>query len=726
MKKEKNFIGHAKGLAKMVAGQAQDIDKINSDIYGISSYDNLDDVKDTVANLVNSYNSQIGGNLILKLKEREKEFNSTEMASFDKMKQLIQNSRNAGSIQTLLSGMDSTISKYEDLMIITKIMPQLKDAKKQMVNSVLSPDDFTKQIALSFTLNGVALESIKEKEVIYKNFTSILEKKKVTKHIKHTIDRTLNLGRYYMAVIPYEDLYQELLANKKKFNKVYQENTQLSDAEIIKKTEEVKFLDENALTETFDNIKNVKKRLVEVTEDAQILESPLYLFDVDILQETEFSDKNIQKLINKSNKQAKSNNDGFMNASGRQEKVESIGLTGSKIKRLDPRRLIKLAVDDTILGYYYLETQESANIIRNPGAFKFKQNANALNSDNSIDMVYKSLGDLLMKKLDKKMIQRNSDIKEQMYDVLKYADAANSRIKITYLEPEYVQEFEIDDGESMFEQSLYYAKLYMSELLSTISARVARGSDVRAYYINTDAQGGVAPMVMNAINTLKKNSRGFYSMTNLGKMISSFNQFDDLFIPRTEGDNKPIDFDIIQGQQIDINTDLLDLLEKVCVESCGVPLALLQSSSDVDFAKTYAMLNLKFMKNVLDYQIDLNPSISDFIKKILRAEFIGDEDAIKTIDSMDIRLQSPINLLLSNQLEQINNAKDLSQGIAELVMGTNDPDPDVMDKYILQIAKVYAPNVRFTEFEELLKTITVKQASEPNQEEGADGGDGSY
>ena len=67
------------------------------------------------------------------------------------------NNKNINEFQSLLTSMDSKVSKYEDLMIITKIVPKLKEAKNVMLNSILSPDDFTKQIALNFMLDGKPL-----------------------------------------------------------------------------------------------------------------------------------------------------------------------------------------------------------------------------------------------------------------------------------------------------------------------------------------------------------------------------------------------------------------------------------------------------------------------------------------------------------------------------------------------------------------------------------------
>ena len=284
------------------------------------------------------------------------------------------------------------------------------------------------------------------------------------------------------------------------------------------------------------------------------------------------------------------------------------------------------------------------------------------------------------------------------------------------MEPDDVVEFKID--ESMFEQSLFYARIYMMLLLTNISAKIARSNDVRAYYVTTDESGGVPTMVMNAINTLKRNNRSFYSMTNLGKMISNFNVFDDLFLAKTQGDSKPLDFEVIQGQDINMDNEMMDTLESMAVKSTGVPLALIQTAAEAEFAKAYATFNLKVMRSGLDYQIEYNPAIEEFVKKILRSEKVNAEESVKEIiEQLSIYLQSPMNLLLTNALEQINNAKDLANGIGEILYGVNPPEDGRYQKFMLEVCKKYAPNIDWEAFEQIKKDVEMDNMKDKKSDE---------
>ena len=223
---------------------------------------------------------------------------------------------------------------------------------------------------------------------------------------------------------------------------------------------------------------------------------------------------------------------------------------------------------------------------------------------------------------------------------------------------------------------------------------------------------------MNAINTLKRNNRSFYSMTNLGKMISNFNVFDDLFLAKSQGDNKPLDFEVIQGQDINMDNEMMDTLESIAVESTGVPLALIQTAAEAEFAKAYATFNLKVMRSGLDYQIEYNPAIEEFIKKILRSEKVNAEESVKEIiEQLSIYLQSPMNLLLTNALEQINNAKDLANGIGEILYGVNPPEDGRYQKFMLEVCKKYAPNIDWEAFEQIKKDVEMDNMKDKKSDE---------
>lgn len=702
---------------------------IENDIYGTTSTgdDSATITKKKIANLMTDYKTSLNGNFFSSIRNSYKDFSKTEQQKLESIKSAIENNRNISMFQSILNNTDSLCSKYEDLQLVSSIMPSLKQAKRAIVNSILSPDDFTKQIALNFQVDQQDLSIVDPN--LYKKINEILKSNKITKVIKKAVESSVTFGKYYIAVLPYSELYGELLRRKKQGNGsmnntlvrgLYSETTDfvslLSEASVLG---EVK--DKNVF---INNVKTLMENVTITNEASRLFDDEIILekasgtkstsiFDIEKLQ------KDASKLRNKKNiKNAPAYADGMIST----DEIKDPNVQGCKIKYLDPRRLIDLSPDeDTHLGYYYIETNEAKNRIRQNGLLNFNGSLTNKNTQASVDKIYKNIGDLLWKKLDHKFIENHPEIKEQMYEVLKYADVnEDSKLNIIFIQPENVVEYKINNGESVFEPSLLFSRLYLMLLLSTITAKAVRSNDVRAYSVDVDSSGGVNSMVYNAMNTLQQSNRSVLSSNNVSKLISNFSVFEDIFIPKVD-DRKTMDFDIISGQQIDTNTDLMEMLEQICVNSSGVPLQLIQNSNEVDFARTYTMLNIKFMREILDHQIDLNPSIRDTVIKVLKTEVSGD-DELATIDKLDCYLQSPMNLLLTNALEQMNNARDISQTITDLVAGNNGSETYgdlVMDQFMFEVCKRYCPNVPLQEFKQLIEELKLKNKNlDDTSEEG--------
>ena len=704
---DKFYIDNLTNLLKLQTDLNKDI---RSDIYGVNSHEvNIDSTEEKISSLVSNIKHNFGGDFIDCLNNLKSEFNINEKNTLRKFKEKLENDNNVSLFQSYLNMNDSQITKYEDLKLITSIMPQLRQAKTAIINSIMSPDDFTKQLALNMEVNGKTLST--SNKLKYDNINKILKKHKFTKLIKSVIDGTITYGKYYVAVLPYDKLFTELLKNKQK-NFTLGSTLDKNNINTLKNNLK-------PLKESVESINTLAEDIFNVCNNAEIcMDSSNLLSENVMLAELSKSKmfkntNNTKESINPNEfidiftkqKEKEDINDGFLS-----DDKNKLNISGCKIKKLDPRRLIELKIDeDNCLGYLYIENIESERAIRDFRKFNFKDNLSINNREKTVDAIYKNIGDILWKKLDKKFIEVHADVKERLYDVLKFSDVnKNSKIKVTYLNTNEVVKFEINNGESVFEPALFFSRLYMMVLLSTITAKVIRSNDIRAYYVDVDADGGMNNMIYNAIDTLQSTNHSILSANHISKIISSFTAFDDLIIPRAAGEKNSIDFDIISGQNVDMNTDLLELLEQICVNSTGVPLALLQNSNEVDFARTYTMLNISFMKNILDKQIDINPSITELIVKILSCELVDDESDKSLINGLECYLQSPMNLLLSNITEQLNNAKDVAQNITDLVAGTSQDNQKAVDLLLLSIAKKFCPNIPFEEFEDIYKDILNK------------------
>lgn len=717
-----------------VKNEIQDLHNSVNDI----SYKVNGSVSDPVANIFDKKISSLtkemeyncNNDIIGSLRDIMNKSNVQDRVKFQKIKDIIEDTRNANIVNTLFNDMKSHVSKLDDLITITSIMPQLKEARRGIVNNILSPDDVTKKISLALTIDGEDINGSDKYKALNTSIKEILKEVKFEKLLRQGVDKTVTVGKYYFAVLPYSHLYAEIIKNKNKLNE---------SSEIILNENDFTIYDEEAFKNILDpeyKLSNVKSSMVNfVNNNVSFSESSTSLFndkillhEIETLQEKKKTDTKNDKSFEKqypfkdSNSRENKNstqNDGFIDTN---DDKNTPNIKGCKIKSLDPRRLIPLKIDDTCLGYYYIETQESIKAIQHSVKFKFKD-ITKQNMEDGIDMVYKSLGDLISRKIDKKFIEDNAELKDRLYDIVKYSEDSAMTYKITYLKPELVHEFEIDDGESPFEQALFFSKLYMLLLMTSITAKVTRSNDVRAYYVDVDAEGPTNAMLNNAINTLKRQNRSIIYYNNIQQIMSSSTVFDDIFLGKTSEGKNPIDYDIIQGQDVDIPTDVLEMLEKIAVDSTGLPLQLIQSGNEADFAKTYSMLNIKFLKRIVDFQSFLNPSITSFIIAICSCYINEDAEDFTKLQQLEASLQAPIEIQITNLSQQIENAKTLAQSLAEIMLGSNNEDQLLYDRLVFELVKKYVSNADWTQLENIKKDIMNKimiDKLDTNSEEGYD------
>lgn len=719
MDKNKNNAG-LQNIAKLLNNQKALNRSIEQSITGMTHFNGLDSTKNKINKVITAYKTKQEGNFFDNMLTLKDEFNAKEKRYIDKCRELISNDKNMNMFRNILLANDSLNNRIDDLLLCTDIMPQLRNIRRAVVTSIMSPDDYTKQLAVNLTVDGKPLSEVCP--ALYDNMKNYMENKyEITKEIKHGVKSAVTLGKYYFAVQAYSDLFTDLVNRKEKnVDSVGHQFLQLESTNVNKEDQEkidiskYELLNESYLKEYVEDIDKLKDDICKVCNNCTISTNLDNLFEKEaILAEktklqkdkdlyTPKPDKNSPYKIQDVDKYEVTN--GLFD-----DKKNNVNINGAKVKKLDPRRLISFDIDDTNLGYLYVDTRESLQLLKDPNKyFNVKNNITIMDKETTTDLIYKNIGNLIWKKLDVKFIENHSDIKDRLYDVLKYADVNNdSQIHITYLNTDDVIKFEINEGESIFESSLFYSRLYLMVLLTTITAKATRANDIRAYTVNVDQDGGVDSMVRDAINSLQRNNSGILHANHITKLISAYSSFEDIFLEKeADTDTHPMDIDVISGQNVDSNTELLEMLEGIAADTIGWPLQLLQSNREADFARSYTTLNLAAMKFTFDLQIDLNPSLTQMYRKIVKYEEI-DEEHKKIAEKLEAKFQVPMDLHLSNLLEKINNVRDAATTIKDTFIEnqTEKVSPEAHDKIIVSLCKMLAPSIDWEGFQKLIDKI---------------------
>lgn len=743
MAKPQNNI-NLKSVEGLIKAQVGAIGDLETNVYG--STNNVEGdlvntkslVNDTVSALIQQDSESSNGDIIGTLDRYYSGQGEKSKETFKQIKDSLTNMESANDIYKFYSELNGTISKNEDLNIIVNLIPQLGDAIGTIVDTILSPDDFTKQVVLNLSSAG---ETMKEDDKFNKETREILKAYKYNKEIKQTLLKTVIQGKHYVSVIPYSRAFQDIIEDKNlKMERLKMKGFSES-VKLMTLSESYKPKDENdsvlsLLDEAFTqdvnemynntNAKAISESLIETADSIIYGEGLDSIIDKESLSEalkgggSQIKGKNMTTISDKLNVNGKVTTDGFTSTEGNDLKpVDTSNLKGCIIKQLDIRKIIPLEVEDICLGYYYIESDESQQALRksfNPQqwAQQIKKKANESTVANTVERAYDNLARLILHRLDKKFLEKNANIKDEVYGILRYHQVLHNRnaVKVTYLRPDEVHKFEIADGKSVLDNVLFFAKLYLGLFLSNIMMRISRSNDIRAYYVNTGMTADVSSAVNHAINEVKKDSRSLMHMNHVPRLIATTTKFTDMFIPTDKDGKKPIEFDIIQGQDIQVKDELLEMLEEIIVSGTGVPSVLLNASNEVDFAKTLTTMSTKYLRRVLGWQLDLNDANTGFIQAILRSEL---EDRDKEINALSASFQSPTNLILQNALDEINNARDLANTISAALVGDNAQGEDaqrLMDIVNLEIMQMYTPSVPWAQFKEILANAKIQLQGE--------------
>ena len=156
-------------------------------------------------------------------------------------------------------------------------------------------------------------------------------------------------------------------------------------------------------------------------------------------------------------------------------------------------------------------------------------------------------------------------------------------VKLTYFLPEEVIKFE---APALFRKILFFAKLYLATLSNIILIKLGRAHDKRVFYINVGLDADYEQAIQKVIQDIKTKE---YKMDNLNDINTILNlnpgRFDDYFMPSMNGDH-PVEIDTLPGMDTEMSNEFLEFLKNSMLSGIGIPRDLIDSLSNVDFART--------------------------------------------------------------------------------------------------------------------------------------------
>lgn len=645
-----------------------------------------------------------------------------------------------------------------DLHEVSSQLIELSEAIMITRDAIISADTVEGRLNRSITF-----ENIDDDEI--DNYTSIVEnmekKFQLLEKIKNfIIPNTLEYGEYYVYVVPYSVLFNKFQQQKTRnvtntgILRRYNESTVLEGFDDTRKENKLTELDmfledcynkyhmrENSKysdkksSETKINkdefksdLKNIMENIIISTDDIPIpfleegLESIEYINNQHNNVVTE--DNSLFKKVIKNNK-----SDGGVKISKKGE-FDDIG--DCYIKMIEPTRIIPIKIMNTILGYYYVQDEDITPL---SGAVSSSLYFSRFNEHSRQQTIIDSLAERVVQQFNKPFLKNNLKFKEAIVDCFNYYNLNENRVKMQFIPAEYIVRFKIDEdidgnGTSMIKKSLFYAKLYLMILLFKIMSIIMYSNDQKINYIK---QSGLDKNLANRVQEIARlqqsrqvNISDLFSYTTLINKVGNGNA---VYMPTGRSGERPIETEILSGQDVQLNNDLLEMLKNAYITGTGVPAAILNYLNEADYAKTVEQNNSKFNARVINYQLDFNPIITDMYKRIMRwSTNIGEEK----ISNFNFSLTQPRSATANAKAELISQFNTMTEFLTGLLYP--DPgqaeNPDNLNAEIREFKKLYAreqlPMIDFDSIEELINKASLlnkERKLKPDPKNGNDGDD---
>ena len=359
---------------------------------------------------------------------------------------------------------------------------------------------------------------------------------------------------------------------------------------------------------------------------------------------------------------------------------DRVDVPGCIIKRLKRENIIPLYVDDVCLGYYYFEFKNHQGF---DGYVSRLTSRNNLTGSYEGSIYKKTIEDrdeysakildyvsgYLSDKISADFVNKNQDLQKEIYAILSHNDVFNNVsntevINVTFLPAEDVMHFAFKKdpvthrGISDLAKGLIPAKLYACLYLSDTIGKMTRGQDKRVYYIKQNVETNISQTMLNVLSQIKKSNMNLRQIESMNNVLNLIGRYNDYFIPVGQNGESPIQFEVMQGQDINTDTELLDRLQDSAISDV-VPRELVNTIEGVDFAMQITSTNLQFLRKVYGRQSIIENLLSVFFTDIYNYEY-------GTNIKIQCKLPTPVFLQLTNINQILQNNRDYAQMLAEL------------------------------------------------------------
>ena len=281
----------------------------------------------------------------------------------------------------------------------------------------------------------------------------------------------------------------------------------------------------------------------------------------------------------------------------------------------------------------------------------------------------------------------------------------------------------------MIYKSLFYAKLYLSLLVFNMITYLTKSQDTIVTYVKTSGiDKNVINKTMDVARQWKSKQIGIGDLMDYSSIYSKIGTGRDLFIPEGESGERGLSWDVIQGQQVDMQNELMEQLKQAFINGTGVPSVIMNYINEADFAKTLVMANAKHLRRVMMYQDNFNEDITHMYQKLLC--YCTDIE-MEDIANFKYTLQRPKTLPNNNLVDMLGYGDQILDFVEKSEFGQygeETPELNTMkDLFRKEFSRKVLPMLPWELIDELMEQVKLDAVKNNlSKSNSSEGGEGEY
>lgn len=664
-----------------------------------------------------------------------------------------------------------------DLKFVAKFIPALGEAVRTTLDAIVGSDDMSATITRNLELGTNLTEA--EKAAVTAEIERIEKDEKLPKKLRNTVfKKTLISGQHYVYAPPYAALFQEydrlVKAGKvqngniitapnvattrhraKGFNLTTASESigESADYDIVQEAVSVESLTEALQANgsfTKDEIKMMKTELDKAHINITTSQSP-YLFEaiesIAALETYNDYSASLQGYVNTFDGLGVMDDDKIIKTSNGvidpNVKGSKFNTTGTYLKYIDASKLVPVKVYNRIVGYFHVHdttASKKAKGIATGDAVMFNsinlfssQNLLQTKKEDAVKTIVDTITDGILANFSNRFVNNNAEHKKLIADCIIANGLINNNLQIQFIPAEHIVSFAIDEdedngGQSMLSDSLFPARLLLDLIISKMLLYMNKsGNRTLAFVRKGPIDVSYANHIQRTIRQLQESNITFGDLLSSNLSFSKFAPYGALQVPMARNGDRLVDFEVQEGQQIEMKPEFEDWLEKMAIMGTGVPSVILEYTDAADYARSITSGNIKHATRVASFQTDLEEPTTKLYKILIANSNLPDDLKNKVLPHFAYKLPRPRVLANANMGEYVSTMQQTAESMANITFGQN-PDEEtqaIREQYIKETCIDYLPFIDWRENEARIERAKEAIAKKKKIKDKTDSGDGS-